>query len=133
MATSRRCSSARISGAVAVQAERSVAAVIKALLAAVVLRLLAPATLASVAASSEGPNSSDRMEEWPLLSHLAYTLCMACDRPHTSLTVVPQQFIGLLVGALSSLASISPYKSPQYNLIAPRTSKGAAKLNASCQ
>ena len=86
MATSRRCSSARISDAVAVQAERPVAAVIRALLAAVVLRLSAAATLASVAANGEGPRSSDRknlgqrlskssrMEEWPLLSHLAYTL-----------------------------------------------------------
>ena len=70
-----------------VQALRPVAASRSALLAAVVFLLWAAATLASVAASGEGPLSSYRknlgqrlsrslrIEEWPLLSHLLYTQC----------------------------------------------------------
>ena len=60
MATSRRSSSARTCGAVAVQALRPVAEKIRALFAAVALRMSAAATLASVAASGEGPQSRDR-------------------------------------------------------------------------
>ena len=120
IATSRFLSSVLTWGAVAVQALRPVAEKIRALFAAVVVLMSAAATLASVAASGDGPQRRDwknlghrlsrssLMEEWPLLSHLANTLWVALGTPHTSLTVLAQQFISWLAGTLSSLASMPP-------------------------